>query len=127
MGFLRGIKSEVKDEEGAAEGLKREIQARQWEDDYNLWQHSHDPNYSEHDGQKRPCFGWHFSVQEPISPQCRDCNAQDTCASAFFEFIEYCNSIHFDPDLDYDEYDYEQDMLWGEEYKDRIDKRSREE
>jgi len=125
MGSIRGIKTKAKVEEKAAEALKREIQDRQWAEDYESWQHSHDPNNSEHNGEDRHCFGWPDSVQEPLSPQCRSCNAVDTCASAWF----YWKRCHVDP-VNYDfesDYDYEQDRLWGEEYKDWIEEQSREE
>ena len=130
MGSLRSIKTEVRDEERAAEGLKRENQDRQWEEEYESWQQSHDANYSEHNGEKRPCFGSHYCIQEPISPQCRHCNAQDSCYREHFDYLVYCSSISFVPitvdDLE-EEYDYEQDLLWEQDYDFWIKEQSREE
>lgn len=126
MGSIRGIKTKVRFEERAAEGRKCEIQDRQWEESYDSWQLSHDPNYSEHNGENRPCFGSHYSAQESLSPQCKICNVRQTCESAWIDFLVYCSSVHFDPGPHYGhlDYDCEQDRLWEEEREEWIEEQS---
>ncbi len=124
MGYLRGLKTKIRAEERAKEA----IWDRLHEEDREAWQLSHDPNYSEHNGEHRGCFG-NYLLMESLSPQCRSCNARDACESFSFDILHYWRRCHADPRFDDSESDddYRKEMLCEEDYKDWIREQSAEE